>query len=1202
MGKATKSVSLERRCKDELTAREWKNAWDYYRYRKYKLLSTGPESVSARVFGSADEPYLVVIDWSAADEEDLLIVDCTCPRFLDTGACKHVGTIIIAIDSLNLAPNLSGNLPLVFDDSEFEGDSFVSDDDEATGDEGFGDSFRSPRSDRKTKGPRRQPAPAKESWMRRFKAIEEQAREATLAPISQSTSNRPEIEYWYVVRVPESRSQNTLVIDIHARQLLASGALGKLKKLTAEADAFVRYLHPEDRTTIGFLRGGRNTSAGHNYGYSFTPTGISQASLDATAQELALPMLCATSRFTWVEEAGDVPSENGPILRWDAAGPWGFRLTFDRDLKKKSWSIAGELIRRDEAGHVETRPLSTVLLALGSHHLICRDAVLKFDERVAPIWLELFNEGPLVVPEDSANRLVEQFARLPPLPEAHEWPDDFRLSEVACVPVPHVKFLKNNASYISSRTFELSFQYGERNIPADLPQASLVDTVQRTVHVRDLSAEAAACRRLVVAGARPSQSYIKNEFAKWMVDTQKVEKLIVALIAEGWEVQAPEGRYQKPGAFDVQVKSGIDWFDLEATCEYDGELVALPQLLQALRDGKDFVNLSNGSKGLLPREWLEQFKSITSLGTASDTAIRFKSAQAMLLDVLLSSGVSNAPRFDETFANLRRKLATCGQVAATNEPASFQGELRHYQREGLGWLDHLSELGFGGCLADDMGLGKTAQVLAFLEARRLRHLEAASTRDEDQSASKPLKSVKRKKAAPRKSANATTIQEAMTDALPALDDGVRSLPRTSIAVVPKSLVFNWMEEAARFTPELRIADYTGTDRKSLVDKLGEFDLVLTTYATLRLDIDKLIGYEFDYAILDEAQAVKNATSQAAKACRLIRSRRRLAMTGTPVENHLGELWSLFEFLNPGMLGTSQSMKDLFNSKNRVSLSSAGDESPATPESGIQRGGIELLARAVRPFLLRRTKEQVLKDLPAKIEQTLYCELGTQQRKLYNELRDYYRTKLLNEIREHGVDRSKIQVLEALLRLRQAACHPGLLDAKNAAKESAKLELLFEQIDEIVQSGHKALVFSQFTSLLAIVRRELDERKIGYEYLDGKTNDRQKPVARFQDSADCQVFLISLKAGGFGLNLTAADYVFILDPWWNPAVEAQAVDRAHRMGQSKQVFAYRLIARDTVEEKILALQSQKRDLAEAIVSADNSVLKNLTSDDLQLLLS
>ncbi|HEY7115431.1 MAG TPA: DEAD/DEAH box helicase, partial [Tepidisphaeraceae bacterium] len=336
---------------------------------------------------------------------------------------------------------------------------------------------------------------------------------------------------------------------------------------------------------------------------------------------------------------------------------------------------------------------------------------------------------------------------------------------------------------------------------------------------------------------------------------------------------------------------------------------------------------------------------------------------------------------------------------------------------------------------------------------------------------------------------------------------------------------------------------------------------------------------------DEAQAIKNAASESAKAARLLKGRHRLALSGTPVQNHLGDLWSLFEFLNPGMLGTSSV------------LSMSGGASRAI--DGETRG---ILARALRPFILRRTKEQVAKDLPEKLEQTIYCELEPAQRKHYEELKNYYRANLLDLVAKQGMNKAKIQILEALLRLRQAACHPALIDKAKVAEPSAKLDTLLARLDEVVDEGHKALVFSQFTSFLAIVKKRLDKQKIKYEYLDGKTRDRQARVDRFQGDDKYRLFLISLKAGGVGLNLTAADYVFLLDPWWNPAVEAQAIDRTHRIGQTRQVFACRLIAKDTVEEKVLALQQSKRQLADAIINADNSLLTSLKREGLELLLS
>jgi SNF2 family DNA or RNA helicase len=544
------------------------------------------------------------------------------------------------------------------------------------------------------------------------------------------------------------------------------------------------------------------------------------------------------------------------------------------------------------------------------------------------------------------------------------------------------------------------------------------------------------------------------------------------------------------------------------------------------------VELGDGTRGMLPADWLKTYGPIAEMAKAEGDSLRFLPSQAMILDALLAA--QPEADLDEHFVKVRQKLRTFEGVKPASEPATFRGELRAYQRDGLGWLNFLRDFGFGGCLADDMGLGKTVQVLALLEQRR-RDTQNGKER------------------------------------------------RPSLVVAPRSLVFNWIDESQRFTPELRAINYTGLQRGEALERLADCDLLVTTYGTLRRDIVKLREIPFDYAILDEAQAIKNSSSQSAKACRLLNARHRLVMTGTPVENHLGDLWSQFEFLNPGMLGRSGG--GLFTGK--------ASKDPVS---------LDLLRQALRPFLLRRTKEAVLTELPQKTEQTLYCELDAKQRKLYNELRDHYRALLTGKIKEQGLAKSKIHVLEALLRLRQAACHPALIDKGKSKLPSAKMETLLEQLGEVLDEGHKALVFSQFTSLLAIVRTELDARKLTYEYLDGQTRDRKAKVERFQNDADCRLFLISLKAGGQGLNLTAADYVFILDPWWNPAAEAQAVDRAHRIGQTKPVFAYRLIAKDTVEEKILQLQGEKRQLAEAIVSADENLLRTLTADDLQMLLS
>ena len=380
-------------------------------------------------------------------------------------------------------------------------------------------------------------------------------------------------------------------------------------------------------------------------------------------------------------------------------------------------------------------------------------------------------------------------------------------------------------------------------------------------------------------------------------------------------------------------------------------------------------------------------------------------------------------------------------------------------------------------------------------------------------------------------------------------------------------------------------EYLGVDRAALRDDFPKADVILTTYGTVRRDIAILKDFEFDYVVLDEAQTIKNPSSQIARASRLLRAKHRLALSGTPIENNAGDLWSIFEFLNPGMLGRSTAFR-----------SHVSD-----PDSDDSR---KVVARGLRPFILRRTKKEVAAELPDRLEETIYCEMTDDQQKLYDELRQHYRESLLGVVQEEGMGKSKMHVLEALLRLRQAACHPALLNRGEEEEAYAKLEFLIPHLKELVAENHKSLVFSQFTGMLSIVRQHLDEAGIEYEYLDGQTRDREARVKAFQENDSCRVFLISLKAGGLGLNLTAAEYVFLLDPWWNPAVEAQAIDRAHRVGQTQTVFAYRMICRGTVEEKIAELQKKKRDLADAILDGGDqtSILKDLSVEDLELLLS
>jgi superfamily II DNA or RNA helicase len=839
--------------------------------------------------------------------------------------------------------------------------------------------------------------------------------------------------------------------------------------------------------------------------------------------------MCGTGRcLIWRDKYQDRLSP----LRWDIA-PWEFWLVVNREEEAKRYRLTAEFRR----GH-ERLPINAPELVIIGNLAFMHDRAAYFDDQGAQVWLNfLRSTGPIIVPIDHGDQLLAEVFRVGQLPRM-DLPVELRFQRLSVSPRPCLRLQppRKEYSWMAPRVpAEIFFDYGGEMVPGNPPGNVRYQSERRLLIIRDPAAERAAGERLEALGFRTGLQYGREPVLE--IAAKEVPEVVRVLTQESWQVEVSGQLYRPSGKFEMQVSSGIDWFELHGFLDFEGTKVALPELLAALRRGEDTVQLGDGTFGVLPESWLKKYGLLAGIGTIHEDHVRFSRAQVGLLDALLAS--QPEAKCDEVFIRAREELNRFAGVKAADAPPGFVGQLRAYQRDGLGWLYFLEHFRFGGCLADDMGLGKTIQVLALLESRR---------------------TLRRK----NKGANQ---------------------PGPSLVVVPKSLVFNWKQEVSRFTPELRVLDHTGAERERPGEHFEDYDLIITTYGTLRRDAAEFKDVMFDYCILDEAQAIKNPTTESAKAARLLRAKHKLALSGTPIENRLSDLWSLFEFLNPGMLGSASVFQSLGGGAR-----------------GTDTENRELLAKALRPFLLRRTKEQVAPDLPPKLEQTIVCELESTQRKRYDDLRRHYREVLLGRIEREGINKSKIEILEALLRLRQAACHPALIDEKKIDEPSAKLDTLLEHLDDVREEGHKALVFSQFTSFLAIVRNRLDQQNIVYEYLDGRTRNRAARVERFQTDADCKLFLISLKAGGLGLNLTAADYVFLLDPWWNPAVEAQAIDRTHRIGQHRHVFAYRLIARDTVEEKVLELQNSKRELAEAIINADNSLIRSLAREDLELLLS
>lgn len=617
---------------------------------------------------------------------------------------------------------------------------------------------------------------------------------------------------------------------------------------------------------------------------------------------------------------------------------------------------------------------------------------------------------------------------------------------------------------------------------------------------------------------------------------------IPALTQAGFEIYGEEnlktGRINRNAAtLRVQISSGIDWFDLKTVVEFGDQQVNFHDIRKALKRKENYIKLADGSIGQIPQEWLEKYKHLWGLAEETADGFRVSDLHLSLLDSLLEEDASIQTPPD--LIQRRERFRHFERIAPQPLPKGFAGELRPYQKHGYDWLHFLREYKFGGILADDMGLGKTVQVLTYLQS----------------------------------------LQEQAQAKKEVVAEQGRS---TALLVVPKSLIANWQRESERFTPSLKFLEYMGNFRNKDVSIFDEYDVVITTYGTMLRDIEILHKYKFHHIILDESQAIKNPLAKSAKAARLLNAEHRIVMTGTPVENNTFELWSQFAFLNPGLLGSM----DYFKSQFANPIESAGDEKSA-----------ETLRKLVYPFILRRTKEQVALELPPRTERIVYTDMDSAQKKLYTQTRERYRAELMGLIESEGMNNARFKVLEGLLRLRQIAIHPALVDKKYKG-EAPKFEILLETLETLQAENHKALIFSQFVETLKLVKKELDARKIKYIYLDGQTQKRQDKVDEFQNDPKISFFLISLKAGGVGLNLTAADYVIHLDPWWNPAVEMQASDRAHRIGQTRPVFVYKIIARGTVEEKILELQEKKRALVKNIIATEASFFKSLTQEDVK----
>lgn len=759
--------------------------------------------------------------------------------------------------------------------------------------------------------------------------------------------------------------------------------------------------------------------------------------------------------------------------------------------------------------------------------------------------LPFLNKRYITIPKATEQTYFEKF--IGPLVEKHHvYAEGFEIKTEKYIPETILKviYVAGGVSQI-----QLQFNYGSYIFAMGNGQKVTVkiqtDNGNYIFHriKRDTQLEKEKYSRLLRLGLKKVSALFYNLEVASSDDTSEdfsyrilnwINENIDTLTAEGFKIeQSDAGKRFLIGAskihFDVQEEN--DWFDINAIVYFGNHAVPFIALKPYILRKKREFPLPDGEIAIIPEKWFTQYSSLFSLGDGT-TSLKLKKHHIGLINDLAEDSLAHV-----TLHRKLQRLNDFEDIGDSKMPIHFKGELRSYQKAGYNWFGFLREYNFGGCLADDMGLGKTIQTLAMLQK----------------------------------------IKE---------DDEEANTHSTSLIVMPTSLIYNWVSEAKKFTPKLRVLAHTGTFRNKEISTFIDYDVIITTYGITRVDAGILSHFYFNYIILDESQNIKNPASKSFKAVRALKSRNKLILSGTPVENSVGDLWTQLTFLNPGLLGT----QSFFNDEYVQAIEKRKDLEKARK-----------LQALIKPFVLRRTKEQVASELPQKTEQIVYCDMSEDQASFYEKTKSAYRNDLLTSMEDGSFSKKQVQLLQGLTALRQLANHPIMID-ETYISDSGKFENILQTLDNVLKGGHKVLVFSQFVKHLAIFRKHFDKESIDYAYLDGATKNRGEIVRKFQEDDALKLFLISLKAGGVGLNLTQADYVFILDPWWNPAVEQQAIDRTHRIGQDKKVFIYKFIAKDTVEEKILALQNRKKKLAKTLITTEESFIKSLSKADIQEILS
>jgi len=800
--------------------------------------------------------------------------------------------------------------------------------------------------------------------------------------------------------------------------------------------------------------------------------------------------------------------------------------------------------------------------------LVLGNTLIEFDDIDGKKLLPFFRKHTISVRKETEKKFLETFARQV-IQKYRVNASGFSIVDIRMTPTP-VLSLEHNIDGMP--VFMLRFRYDENttylaNRKSEL-QVTLTET-NGTIEFhrlgRDYEFENSVVASLLAAGLANLNI---SSFLPFRVN--KNENILLTYDLVSWlnfnidvltklgieVVQAlPVNRYYLQR---VELKLKVredqnDWFDIHAVVQLDGFEIPFTRFRNNILTGRREYELPDGRIAVLPAEWFARFKELFTFARDNSTELTLERQHFPLLKESLKG-------LDESYTGRLWKWPDISERQDIEVPDEIRAELRDYQKKGFGWMWKLYTNDFGGCLADDMGLGKTLQTLTLIQY---------VINKEKQLRFGPVKSVFERQ---------LTIFD--------IPQAAQVKTKPSIVIVPSSLVHNWINEAGKFAPLLKTGYYGGQNRKSFDLYYQRYDLIITSYGVVRNDFETIRNFEFQYAILDESQVIKNPHAKTYKAVTSLSASHRLVLTGTPIENSLNDLWSQMNFLNPGLLGSFEFFRNQF----------------ITPiEKGHDPNQTRILQTLIQPFVLRRTKKEVARELPSLTRQVIYCDMSESQQAFYETEKSKVRNLILDNIKTLGIEKASFVILQSLTRLRQVANHPVLIN-RQYTEDSGKQEVIIDNINNLMAEGHKALVFSSFVKHLDLYTNYCRENNIPFALLTGEVPQQQREaiIREFQDNPGVHLFFISIKAGGFGLNLTAADYVFILDPWWNPAVEEQALSRAHRMGQKKKVFVYRFIAKDTIEEKIHQLQDKKSRLADAFINSNNPLKSGDKEDLLKLL--